>query len=748
MKNIIRSYSSRTISRHIISFLLVISVLLCIPATIPSAKAAVEEPAVGYTAKITIKTINDADGWNSAWMKLYAKRDHGTGGEFEVWNWQSIKSQIDDSNETFTGEIFCPDNAFPSRVEIYTDFGGGATFRKWEGEVTIYVNGVNVKKENITSNSGFFTSSNDTNNVSIDGLYYPFPRKIEVLTYEKSVLPEGDDFGRLYQKAGTDKCEGLAFVNVLDQYNVSWLRNHDTIVSGTAHSHDKVYTYDTAENLTSPDTDSWEKGGYAFGKNRYGQLLTLNSTSGIDHQSQYRLTFRTGNYLFPVITRTFDVYFVFRHKVRVLMGDTELLGADDFSGKWVDIDPSKFRNIPAGYKVTSLTKTSGAGRLDKNDNGKYQFTFSISDAVVSAETEPISYRILFDGNGGTGNINFMNMTYDKTARLPSNAFVYTGKHFTGWNTRADGKGTAYENREFVKNLTSAENGSVTLYAQWAENIYTVGLVYPDEIMSLPDGLKPGTTQVNVKHGGSISVPEVIKSDNPDGHYRFVSADSSLEKITSDAEIELKYEKTAHSFGAAVITKAPDCTHKGEQIRICEECGYEEITELPEEHQGLTVTPEKLPTCTEPGHTETKYCEICKKWIEKGDEIPATGHDYDEPQWEWNDDFSTAEATFVCKNCGEVSTVKTDSKNDITVIDEDDDIDYIATISFNGKTYTGKFIHDNANMMDSSSMIGSAFGNGSVIVLIMIAVLAVIITIIFIVLKKKKILKDDEKSDSE
>ena len=80
--------------------------------------------------------------------------------------------------------------------------------------------------------------------------------------------------------------------------------------------------------------------------------------------------------------------------------------------------------------------------------------------------------------------------------------------------------------------------------------------------------------------------------------------------------------------------------------------------------------------------------------------------------------------------------------------EDDDIDYIATISFNGKTYTGKFIHDNANMMDSSSMIGSAFGNGSVIVLILIATLAVVVTSIFIVLKKKKILKDDEKSDSE
>ena len=213
-------------------------------------------------------------------------------------------------------------------------------------------------------------------------------------------------------------------------------------------------------------------------------MITLTSSSGVDHQSQYKLTFTTANFLVPTVTRTFDVYFVFRHKVKVMMGDSELLTADDISGKWVNIDPVKFASVPKGYKVKELTKTSGAGKLEKSDDGKYQFTFSISDAVLSAETEPIKYTVYFNGNGGTGNVNFMNMTYEKTARLPSNSFINKGKHFIGWNTKANGKGTAFGNREFVKNLTETDGGSVTLYAQWEDNVYDVTLSYPDEILKL------------------------------------------------------------------------------------------------------------------------------------------------------------------------------------------------------------------------------------------------------------------------
>lgn len=40
-----------------------------------------------------------------------------------------------------------------------------------------------------------------------------------------------------------------------------------------------------------------------------------------------------------------------------------------------------------------------------------------------------------------------------------------------------------------------------------------------------------------------------------------------------------------------------------------------------------------PTCTEKGRTESSYCRICEKVILKGEDIPATGHEYGE--WKLN-----------------------------------------------------------------------------------------------------------------
>ena len=51
--------------------------------------------------------------------------------------------------------------------------------------------------------------------------------------------------------------------------------------------------------------------------------------------------------------------------------------------------------------------------------------------------------------------------------LSSNTFTRTGYTFTGWNTKADGSGTSYTNRQRV-----TVNANTTLYAQW-EKDYTI-----------------------------------------------------------------------------------------------------------------------------------------------------------------------------------------------------------------------------------------------------------------------------------
>ena len=57
--------------------------------------------------------------------------------------------------------------------------------------------------------------------------------------------------------------------------------------------------------------------------------------------------------------------------------------------------------------------------------------------------------------------------YGESASLNANSFTRTGYTFSGWNTKADGTGTAYNDGA---NVTL--NGNTTLYAQWQLNTYS------------------------------------------------------------------------------------------------------------------------------------------------------------------------------------------------------------------------------------------------------------------------------------
>ena len=56
---------------------------------------------------------------------------------------------------------------------------------------------------------------------------------------------------------------------------------------------------------------------------------------------------------------------------------------------------------------------------------------------------------------------------NETVKLDQCAFAREGYSFAGWNTAADGTGTAYADGAEVVNLASEDGVTVTLYAQWA-----------------------------------------------------------------------------------------------------------------------------------------------------------------------------------------------------------------------------------------------------------------------------------------
>lgn len=76
-----------------------------------------------------------------------------------------------------------------------------------------------------------------------------------------------------------------------------------------------------------------------------------------------------------------------------------------------------------------------------------------------------TYAVKFDPNGGTGVMEDAAMVVEDTSALPANSFKRDGYRFTGWNTEADGTGTAYEDKASVKDI-GAKDSNVTLYAQW------------------------------------------------------------------------------------------------------------------------------------------------------------------------------------------------------------------------------------------------------------------------------------------
>ena len=81
------------------------------------------------------------------------------------------------------------------------------------------------------------------------------------------------------------------------------------------------------------------------------------------------------------------------------------------------------------------------------------------------------YTVSFDPNGGKSSLKDMSTKYEANLTLPKSGVTRTGYSFTGWNTEPDGTGNDYAPGQRVSQLTQGE--SITLYARWTPNTYTL-----------------------------------------------------------------------------------------------------------------------------------------------------------------------------------------------------------------------------------------------------------------------------------
>ena len=86
----------------------------------------------------------------------------------------------------------------------------------------------------------------------------------------------------------------------------------------------------------------------------------------------------------------------------------------------------------------------------------------------------VTYTVKFDGNGATGgSVANQKMTYGSKTALNANKFKKKGYTFKNWNTKKDGSGTVCANKADGSKLTRTNGTTVTLYAQWTANKYTI-----------------------------------------------------------------------------------------------------------------------------------------------------------------------------------------------------------------------------------------------------------------------------------
>ena len=182
--------------------------------------------------------------------------------------------------------------------------------------------------------------------------------------------------------------------------------------------------------------------------------------------------------------------------------NTKVTGSGSRNNPWMFIRKYKISfngNTSTSGRMDTITCDSGSNcTLPANAYSKVGYTFegwslnpndtvaygdkaaanitnipSDNVVVLYAKWKANNYTVVFDGNNhSSGATAAVTCTYNEDCTLPSNGFSRTGYTFKGWSTTKGGS-IKYENNGYVRNLTPVKDATVTLYAVWEANTYTV-----------------------------------------------------------------------------------------------------------------------------------------------------------------------------------------------------------------------------------------------------------------------------------
>lgn len=232
-------------------------------------------------------------------------------------------------------------------------------------------------------------------------------------------------------------------------------------------------------------------------------------------------------------------------------------------GRWTNLtnEPADFTKVYGTTATISNIRSNVTGahytsnNVTGNGAGSFTWTFTTANWACTLYSAWNTYTITYNGNGATGGSTANSShTYNTAKALTPNGYTRTGYKFAGWSTSKTATSATYSDKQSVSNLTTANGGTVTLYAVWT-------LIAPSSVTHTTTRRRD-KIDVSVSYSGvAISNITAYYRANSTGNYSSLSLGTSKTGIISGLQPNTNYQIYVKVTNAAGSTNSTAAVNK-------------------------------------------------------------------------------------------------------------------------------------------------------------------------------------------